>query len=119
VARSHQILRPDGIGGWTSPTAWTRPDGVQTGSVGAWLTAAAGTTTITLQGTVVHTDAPAAAWSNLASWTLEGAELAASSGLQPVFLGTCRFFRWVVSSTSAPPLGAAMHLCIETLSPTE
>lgn len=119
MARSHQILRPDGEGGWGSPTAWSRPEGVQAGSVGAWLTAAAGTTTVALQGTVVHTDAPAGAWTTLASWTLEDAELAASSGLQPVFLGTCRFFRWVVSSTEAPPLGAALHLCIESIAPLE
>lgn len=114
MQRHHRIVRAQD-NTWAPPAVWTRPDGVQTGAAGAWLSGGSGPVDVVLEGTVLHADAPADAWTALASWTLSPDGPTATTGLQPVLLGLVRFVRWRISSSpDAAPPGASLSLAIET-----
>ncbi len=64
-----------------------------------------------LSGTVDHPDAPDGAWSTLWSGAVDPGTPARPGG--PIYVGTVRWLRWVVTTESTPTPGSTLHLAID------
>jgi len=110
--RDHQCIEPDGDG-WGAPVGIKRQPGHTAASVGAWCSDVAEDTTVVLEGTVLHADAPNAAWTQLWTATLSDGAPTSTSGAEPIYIGCFRFLRWRLNTSSAPNPGSVVHLAFD------
>lgn len=68
-----------------------------------------GDVTVSLQGTVLHPDAPDGAWVELWSGSLSSAAPAAASVASPIYVGAASWLRWRLSPA---PSGASVQLAL-------
>lgn len=103
--RHQQTAELDGV--WTGPVGIERPAGLD--AVGLAVHARGlpngASVTAVLQGTALHPDAPAGAWTPLATLVCtEGAPAAGLVGQALVVVAGCRFLRWSLSHVGAAGL---------------